>query len=361
MSETIHLGEKFRTLLAKYFAYNSVTEHAYNHDIDAEFVGSDTVHVYEVATSPLNSYDKSVDPSTGSRFGPVSDVGDYKYTFHMTQDISLDRVIDRGNNDAQFMIKKVAAVMKAYIDKRIRPTKDTYRLKKWTEEAGIHKELAAEPTKTTILESIIDLHSDMVDEDVPEEGGTLYVPRKYVKAIKLAPEWAGLDSLGGKTLPKGTLKGTYDGLTVQPVSNRKFPAGVYFAIFTKESIISPEKINTFRTIKDSENIDGDRLQYRSKYDAFVMPSQCYGAAVACAKGTVSATPTVAIAAGKATVTADSGAVIYYTLDGSDPRYQSADKKVYSAAVTVKKGDILRTCAIVEGKFMSAATTDEITE
>lgn len=358
MAETIHFGEKFRTALAKYFAGKSVTEHAFNHNIDAEFSGSDTVHIYEIATTDLNNYDKTVDPSTGSRFGKVIEVGDHRYTFKLTQDISLDRSVDRGNNDAQFNTKKVGAIMKAYTDKRIRPRKDKYRLLKWCTEAGIHMGLAAAPTKATIIEQIIDLHDAMIDEDVPETDGTLYIARPYLKVLKLAPEWVGLDSLGGETLPKGTV-GKFDGLVVQPVSARKFPENCYFAIFCKDSIIAPEKINTFRGIKDSENMDGDRLQYRSKFDAFVMPSLAAGAAVACAASVVTATPTVAIAEGKATVTSTEG-VVYYTLDGSDPRYLSADRKVYSAAVTVSKGDIFRCCAVADGKFHSAATYDEVT-
>ena len=358
MAETIHFGEKFRTALAKYFAGKSVTDHAFNHNIDAEFSGSDTVHIYEIATTELNNYNKNQDPSTGSRFGTVQEVGDYRYTFKLTQDISLDRTVDRGNNDAQFNIKKAGAIMKAYIDKRIRPRKDKYRLMKWCTEAGIHMELNAAPTKSTIIEQIIDLHDAMIDEDVPEGEGTLYIARTYLKQLKLAPEWVGLDSLGGETLPKGTV-GKFDGLVVQPVSARKFPANCYFSIFVKDAIIAPEKINTFRGIKDSENMDGDRLQYRSKFDAFVMPSLAAGAAVACAKGAVTATPTVAVASGKATVTSTEG-VVYYTLDGSDPRYQSADVKVYSAAVPVSKGDIFRCCAKAEGKFHSAATYNEIT-
>ena len=359
MSETIHFGEKFRTKLAEYFASKSVTDHAFNHNIDAEFNGSDVVHVYEIATTALSSYNKSKDPSSGSRFGNVVEVGDHCYTFRMTPDISLDRSIDRGNNNAQFNIKKTGAVMKAYTDKRIRPQKDAYRLRKWSEEAGIHMELAAAPTASTIIEQILTLHNAMIDEDVPEGEGTLYISRTYVKELQLADQWVGLDSLGGKTLPKGC-PGMFDGLVVQPVSSRKVPANCYFAIFVKDSIIAPEKINTFRGIKDSENMDGDRLQYRCKYDAFVMPSQCYGAAVACAKGSVVATPTVAIADGKATVTGANGATVYYTLDGSDPRYQSADAKVYSAAVAVKAGDIFRCCAKADGKFMSAATYNEVT-
>lgn len=359
MAETIHFGEKFRTALAKYFASKSVTEHAFNHNIDAEFSGSDTVHIYEIATTGLNNYDKTVDPSTGSRFGKVIEVGDHRYTFKLTQDISLDRSVDRGNNDAQFNIKKAGAIMKAYTDKRIRPSKDKYRLMKWCTEAGIHMGLAAAPTKATIIEQIIDLHDAMIDEDVPEADGTLYIARPYLKVLKLAPEWVGLDSLGGETLPKGTV-GKFDGLVVQPVSARKFPDKCYFAIFCKDSIIAPEKINTFRGIKDSENMDGDRLQYRCKFDAFVMPSLAAGAAVACAATAVTATPTVSISGGKATVTGADGAVVYYTLDGSDPRYLSADRKVYSAAVAVSKGDIFRCCAVADGKFHSAATYNEIT-
>ena len=358
MAETIHFGEKFRTALAKYFAGKSVTEHTFNHNIDAEFSGSDTVHIYEIATTDLNNYDKTVDPSTGSRFGKVIEVGDHRYTFKLTQDISLDRSVDRGNNDAQFNIKKAGAIMKAYTDKRIRPRKDKYRLLKWCTEAGIHMGLEAAPTKATIIEQIIDLHDAMIDEDVPETDGTLYIARPYLKVLKLAPEWVGLDSLGGETLPKGTV-GKFDGLVVQPVSARKFPANCYFAIFCKDSIIAPEKINTFRGIKDSENMDGDRLQYRSKFDAFVMPSLAAGAAVACAASVVTTTPTVAIAEGKAAVTSNEG-VVYYTLDGSDPRYLSADRKVYSAAVAVSKGDIFRCCAVADGKFHSAATYNEIT-
>lgn len=361
MAETIHHDEKFRTKLAKYFATKSVTDHAFNHDIDTEFTGADTVHIHEIATTPINAYDKTVDPSMGSRFGPVTDVGDYLYTFKMTQDVSLDRIVDKSNNNMQNLIKTAAKVMKAYTDKEIRPTKDKYRLEKWAKEAGIHVALDTEPTKESILECIIDLHSEMIDAGVPEEAGTLFIPRKYVKALKLAPEWTGLDALGGKTLPKGALKGTYDGLVVQPIPNRYAPANFYFAIFIKESIISPEKINTFRTITDSENFDGDRMQFHSKYDAFVMPSQAAGAAVACAKGSVVDTPTVEISGGSATVTVSSGATVYYTLDGSDPRYASADAKVYSAAVAVKKGDIFRCCAKKDGLYHSAATYDYIAE
>lgn len=352
MADVIHFTEQFCKVLAKYFAMKSVTDDAYNHDIDAEFSGNDTVHIFEIATTEVGTYDKTVDPSTGSRFGKVTEVGDHMYTFKLTQDDSLDRTIDRGNNNAQNFIKRVASVMKAYTDKRIRPKKDKYRLGKWVSEAGIHMGLDTAPTEKTIVKNILDLHSMMIDAFVPADEGILYIPRTYVTALRLSPEWSGLDSLGGKTLPKGS-PGWFDGLAVRPVSSRIFPANCYFAIFVKESIIAPEKINLFRAIKDSENMDGDRVQYRCKHDAFVMPSMCDGAAAACAKASIAADPTVSVATGRATLTS-SGNTIYYTLDGSDPRYNSAEAKVYSTPFAVKEGDVIRCCAKKEGLFTSAA-------
>lgn len=105
-------------------------------------------------------------------------------------------------------------------------------------------------------------------------------------------------------------------------------------------------------------MDGDRLQYRCKFDAFVMPSLAAGAAVACAKGAVAAAPTVAISDGKATITVPEGTVVYYTLDGSDPRYLSADAKVYSTAVPVAAGNTIRCCAKADGKYHSAVVSEK---
>ena len=185
----------------------------------------------------------------------------------------------------------------------------------------------------------------------------MYISREFVPELQLADQWVGLDSLGGKTLPKGC-PGMFDGLVVQPVSRRIFPKNCYFAIFVKDAIISPQKIAIFRGIKDPENMDGDRLQYRCKYDAFVMPSQCYGAAVACATGSVTPAPAIEVSGGNATITCtDGSAAIYYTLDGSDPRYQGAGVKVYSSPVAAPAGTTVRACAKNSAKFMSAVAEE----
>lgn len=49
--------------------------------------------------------------------------------------------------------------------------------------------------------------------------------------------------------------------------------------------------------------------------------------------------------------ATSSSTIYYTLDGSDPRY-SVEAKTYTSAIALKSGDQLRAYASAEGMYNS---------
>lgn len=348
MGNTIHFSEKYKEALMKGFDKKSETDSLFSHDLDMEFSGVKTVHVTSLKTEPMQDYDRSVTVGTGSRYGATKEVGDEVQTFTMTQDKSLSLSIDKGNNAEQFNMKKAGAVMKAERDERIVPEIDTYRLNKWAKEAGIHYALAAAPTKENIVSQIIALHNEMLDAGVPDQI-TLVISRTYLPALKLSNEWTALDSLGGKTLPKGTI-GEFDGMPVKPMTSKRMPDNVPFMLLYKGSIISPKKINDFKGHVDPPGLSGDLLEFRMIYDAFVLGKKCKGCAAACLPGTVTATPTIAVADGKATITAD-GATIYYTTDGSDPRY-SVEAKTYTAAVTLTDGDEVRAYAVAEGKFNS---------
>jgi hypothetical protein len=55
---------------------------------------------------------------------------------------------------------------------------------------------------------------------------------------------------------------------------------------------------------------------------------------------------------KATLASSGAGTIYYTVDGSDPRY-SDDAKVYTAAVTLTAGQTIRAYATKAGMYASA--------
>jgi hypothetical protein len=247
-------------------------------------------------------------------------------------------------------MKQAGKVMKAERDEQIIPEVDTYRLAKWAAEGGIHKELAEAPSKTNIVTQILELHNEMLDAGVPDQINLL-IARTYLPTLKLSSEWTALDSLGGKTLPKGFI-GEFDGMAVKPMTSKRMPANVPFMLIYKGAVIAPMKIDKFKGHVDPPGLSGDLLEFRMIHDAFVLGKKAAGCAVAVLKGFVQATPTITMSENKATVASSGATAIYYTTDGSDPRY-SKDAKAYTAAVTLAAGETIRAYAVADGKYASA--------
>ena len=346
----IHFPEKYKQSLMNGFNKASETDSLFTHELDTEFSGVNTVHVTSLKTEPLQDYNRSLQVGTGSRYGETKEVGDEVQTFTMTQDKSLSLSVDKGNNAEQFNMKQAGKVMKAERDEQIIPAVDTYRLRKWAEEAGIHKELSDTPSKANIVTQIVELHNEMLDAGVPDQI-TLLIARTYLPALKLSSEWTALDSLGGKTLPKGSI-GEFDGMAVKPMTSKRMPANVPFMLIYKGSVIAPMKIEKFKGHVDPPGLSGDLLEFRMIHDAFVLGKKANGVAVAILKGNVAPLPTISVSGGKATISASGATAIYYTTDGSDPRY-SKEAKAYTAEVAVASGDVVRAYATATGKYSSA--------
>ena len=356
MSVTIHFDEKYKAALVQGFDKGSETDGLFDHGLDVEFSGVKTVHVKNLRTEPLQDYDRTKAVGTGSRYGDTKEVGNEEQTFTMAKDRSLSLSVDKGNNIEVMDKHKVGAIMKAEMDEHIIPEVDTYRLKKWAANAGMHEELAAAPTTDTIIGYIVKARNKQRDKGVKGDV-SLLIPYEYLDTLQLAKQWVNLDSLGGKTLPKGTV-GQISGMNVLPMSNDRMPANVVFMILHKKSVISPMKIKEFKGHVDPVGLSGDLIEFRMMYDAFVLGKKADGVLVACAPNTVVKTPTITMSGKAATIeTTTSGATVYYTTDGSDPRY-SVEAKAYTAAVTLTSGDRLRAYAAKDGMFNSAVAAKD---
>lgn len=345
---TIHFGEKHKEQLLEKFAEVSVTDSMFSHEMDTQFSGVATVHVTTIKTEKLQNYDRNKNVGSGSRYGEVKEVGTEVQTFTMTQDKSLPLSIDKGNKQDEFNFKSAGKVMDAHRKEQIVPEVDTYRLRRWAELGGIHKELDAAPTKSTIAEQIITLHNDAVNRGNVPDDFQLTIDRAYLPTLKLADEWIRADSLAAKTLPKGTIA-EFDGMPVRPIPSRRMPAGVPFMLTYKNALIAPMKINDFKGHTDPPGLSGDLLEFRMRHDAFVIGVRADGVVVACLPGTVTEVPTIQVTGSNATI--DGDGTVYYTTDGSDPRY-SKEAKLYSGAFAVTAGAEIRAYAHEEGKFWS---------
>lgn len=346
MAKTINLAEKYSKQVQERFYEDSYTQSSFATDLDAEFVGVKTVRVYEVDTAPMNDYTRS----GTSRYGTPKELNDNVYEFQMKKDRSFTYTIDKGNQAEQMNIKEAGKTLRRQMREVVTPEIDEYRMKVWAEQAGQHVALAAAPSKTTIVEALMDANVALDKKHVPKKNRTFYIDISYYKYLKLASEWIGIDVLGRKSLEQGVI-GTFDGVPVKALAT--MPTNVYFMLIYKNSAISPMKLKDYKIHSDVPGISGNLVEGRVMYDAFVKPTMANGIYVAAASGKVATTPTIAIASNTLTLTGGEGETLIYTTDGSDPRF-SETAATYSATAkpTLEAGDTVRAAAKKTGSFWS---------
>lgn len=351
----INFDERYKAALVQGFEKASETDSLFAHDLDMEFSGVKTVHVKSLVTEALQDYNRALNVGEGSRYGTTKEVGNEEQTFTMTQDKSLSLSVDKGNNKEVMDKHKVGAIMAAERDEHIIPYMDTYRLKAWAEKAGMVYTVSAAPTADTIIEQIVKARNAQRNKGV-KDNPTLLIPYEYLDALMLAKQWINLDSLAGKTLPKGTV-GQISGMNVKPISNDRMPAGVFFMIIHPKAVISPVKIKDFKGHVDPPGLSGDLIEFRMIFDAFVLGKKADGVLIACLAAKKAAAPT--IAASGAVTTKESGATTYFTIDGSDPRY-SATAAVYASGSGAKAGDTVKAYSVIAGKYASDVVSAVVT-
>lgn len=346
MAKTINLAEKYSKQVQERFYEDSYTQSSFATDLDAEFVGVKTVRVYEVDVAPMNDYTRS----GTSRYGTPKELNDNVYEFQMKKDRSFTYTIDKGNQAEQMNIKEAGKTLRRQMREVVTPEIDAYRMKVWAEQAGQHVALTAAPSKTTIVEALMDANVALDKKHVPKKNRTFYIDISYYKYLKLASEWLGIDALGQKSLAQGVI-GTFDGVPVKALAT--MPSNVYFMLIYKNSAISPMKLKDYKIHSDVPGISGNLVEGRVMYDAFVKPTMANGIYVACAASTVATTPTISITSNTVTLTAGTGETIKYTLDGSDPRF-SETAATYSSdsKPTAEAGDTVRAAATKTGSFWS---------
>ena len=133
------------------------------------------------------------------------------------------------------------------------------------------------------------------------------------------------------------------------------PGDLYFMVKWKGSTADPVKLQDAKIHKDPPGLSGNLLEGRIYHDAFVLGAKADGIYVAAAASAVTAAPTITVSAGKATIASTtSGAVLRYTLDGTDPRY-STTAQVYTAPVEAASGTRVRAYAAASTGYPSAVT------
>lgn len=248
----------------------------------------------------------------------------------MSQDKSFNIAIDKGNNTDQQMMKKAGRVMAMQVRERFVPFSDKHTLKKWAHGAGHTVELPEDITGDALIDALIDAETYYDNTFVPTGDREVAVRFSDLGKIRRAERWKNLEKQTDKYLVNGDFT-KFNTLKVFGMPDNWFPTKVRALCFHSKSVLAPMKIKDLRQKNDSENVDGILLLGRFYFDAFVIGARCDGVIAIVENGCKTAD--VSITKGTTTttiVTSTSGATIYYTTDGSDPRYSNT-RAVYSAA------------------------------
>ena len=340
----VNLATKYSSQIAEVFTAGSFVKGKTSTSFD--LTGVKTLKVYTPITVPEVDYTRE----GTSRYGTVTEMQDIVQELKMTQDKAFTLTIDKGNHLDQNMTKKAADMLRLQINEQSTPAADKYALKRFATMAGTIDTISAAPTKDTIVELISTGAQTLDDNLVPDGDRYIYVPSEVYKMIRLSPEFTGLEGLGVKAVAKGVC-GEIAGLNIVRVPKSYMPSGCWFLITHKNAVLMPYKISDAKVHNDPVGVSGALIEGRHYYDAFVLGAKASGVYAAVDADKKLAAPTIAVSNGKVAIAQSDADEIYYTTDGSDPRY-SDSARVYSAAFTGTTSSV-RAVAFAEGSYPSS--------
>lgn len=346
----INLSLKYGSKIEKAFTHDSYIKGHSKAQVD--FTGAKTVRIYMLNTTPVVDYQRT----GSSRYGALTDIQDTVLEYTMTQDKAFNGVVDRGDEAEQTITNKAGQWLRQQIREQVVPTADRYaitRIANFGKVVGI-----AKPDKTNIVEEIFKARTALNNKRVPNTGRFLYLPASFTPAVMLSDEWIGLDNLAGKQLPTGVI-GKCAGFTIVEIPDDMFHADHWFTAVHEGAVAFPYKLNTTKVHTDPVGINGAVIEGRQAYDVFVLGSKADAVYSAVLTASKLATPTITDTTKTAVTVVSSGASkIYYTLDGSDPRF-SKSREIYTAAFD-GTGKLVKAVAMdTANKFASDTASKQV--
>lgn len=268
----INLAEKYEKKVEERFKLKSLTEAFINRDYD--WTGVKTVKVYSIPTVPLNDYNKE----GTNRYGTPTELEDTIQEMPVNQDKSFTFTIDKGNNQDQMNVKGAGKALAREIDEVIVPTKDMYRLDVMVKSAVKNGGTNATPTaitKSNAYEMFLDGQEYLDNKKVPVTGRVAGISARMYKFLKLDPSFVKNSDLGQKITINGQV-GEVDGVKIVKLPASYLPEGCAFVITHPSVTTSPDKLADYKIHDNPPGINGNLVEGRVRYDAFVKDAKKEG-------------------------------------------------------------------------------------
>jgi hypothetical protein len=345
-----NLAEKYEPAIVRKFTQDSFLFGKTSSRYD--FTGVRTIHIYGIVTTPVVDYTRS----GTNRFGTPTELQDTVQEMTLSQDKSFTLTIDKGIKQDTMNNKNAGEVLKAELEEQAIPTYDKYAFGRFFRLAGIVQSISA-PAVGTIVGLLSDALIAMDNALVPEADRYIYIGATNWGKLRLSTEYLACDPIAAQALGKGTI-GTFMGYPVVKVPDSFFPSSAYyFLIARKQSLLLPIKFRTLRILSEVPGLDGDLLEGRHFYDAFVMGEICDGVLAAVNASEVPLVVTITPTTEHHVLTSAGSTSVKYTLDGSDPRWsQTAVTVAEGATVDLTDHQTIRCVAILADHCFSPLST-----
>jgi len=258
----VDYASKYDSAVQERFKLASVTENAVNKDFD--FTGVNTVNVYSIGTVAMNDY-----ALTGTnRYGSPDELGNEKQTMILAKDRSFAFIIDKRNYTDTMMTMEAGKALARQIDEVVTPEVDIYRLSKIVAGAGTSATPVA-ITKDNAYTSFLDGKTVLLENKVPLAGTFAYISTNFYKAIRQDTAFIKASDMAQEMLVKGQV-GTIEGIPLIYIPSTYLPLNTEFVITNKMATTSPTKLAEYRTHENPPGINGNLVEGRIYYDAFVL-------------------------------------------------------------------------------------------
>ena len=333
-----NLASKYAGKMEKQWLHDSFVKPHTNGEL--EFNGVDTVQVYVPTTVPLNDYRRE----GTARYGDPRELIPNVHRYQMKQDKSYTGTIDLGNSRSRTIGAATGEWVKNQNSEVVIPFEDRYALNVFAQNGRVVElGASAQLTKDTALAELEKARAALLNGRVPVENRVVWASAAFTGLIAESKQFTEIEKLAVSAVRKGEV-GQCKTFRIIEIPDDLMPAGCHFIAAHKSALVQADKITELKVNTSPQGISGTLIEARNLFDAFVIGSLAKGVYALVANSTKQAC-TVSIATHQATVTAADAKEIWYTLDGSDPRFSQSRQMVATGGkVTTTAGQTIRAVA-----------------
>lgn len=265
----VELVTKFLPYVDEQFSIESKRSLLTNQDFS--WTGAQTVKVYKISTGSMNDYGRT--GATGqnwSRYGKVESLEATTESFTLSKDRSFTFAIDTLDTDETAQQLSAASALARQLREVVIPEVDTYTYGKMT--AGAGTKANAVLSADNIYDEIIKAGNALDNAGVPETGRQLVITPDILVLMKKCKDIVMETEIGNDLRLKGVIA-NLDGANVLKVPAARLPVDFGFMLCHPCATVAPEKLASYNTHINPPGINGQLVEGRIVYDAFVLTNK----------------------------------------------------------------------------------------